>query len=112
MARGRISIRSVCMHTTVIQNKRPRLPRINTTETLATYNTFGLLWTSKLVEWRFNGRVVERYTNATHIPFQKMQLRLHTRSGYCSDMAVGSTFNATFKSFSYTPVPVGFLHDY
>jgi hypothetical protein len=85
---------------------RPHVPRVNTTEDLSnTFNTYGMLWTPTLVEWRLNGRVVSRYTNATHIPFQKMQLRLHTRSGYCGQMRVGATFNATFRSFSYESLP-------
>ena len=70
--------------------KRPHTPKINTTEDLSnSYNTYGLLWTPDLVEWRLNGRVMYRYTNATHIPFQKMHLRLHTRSGYCDVMPLG-----------------------
>jgi len=33
-----------------------------------------------------------------------MQLRLHTRSGYCNKMFAGASFNATFSEFSYQSV--------
>ena len=83
---------------------RGRVPLINTTEDMsASFNQYGLLWTPDLVEWRFNGAVVLRFTNKSNIPSEHMQLRLHTRSGYCDRMPPGASFNASFKSFSYTP---------
>ena len=86
---------------------RPHVPLINTTVDISrTFNTYGLLWTPTLVEWRFNGEVVARYANASNIPYQHMQLRLHTRSGYCGIMPAGASFNATFKSFAYNDVSV------
>ena len=83
---------------------RGQTPAINTAEDMSTsFNRYGLLWTPDLVEWRFNGAVVLRFTNKSNIPSERMQLRLHTRSGYCDRMPAGTSFNATFKSFSYTP---------
>ena len=54
-------------------------------------HTYGLLWTKDKVEWRFDGRVVRTVTDKSVIPFQPMQLRLHTRSGYCNKMKVGDS---------------------
>jgi hypothetical protein len=62
-----------------------------------TFHRYGLLWTPRLVEWRLNGAVVRRVTDTTIIPYQHMQFRLHTRSGYCDKMPTASTFNATFR---------------
>jgi len=77
----------------------------NTTADMsASFHRYGLLWTPTLVEWRFDGAVVRRVTDTSIIPQIKMQLRLHTRSGYCDKMAVGASFNATFSEFSYQPV--------
>ena len=77
----------------------------NTTADMSTsFHRYGLLWTPTLVEWRFDGAVVRRVTDVSIIPKIKMQLRLHTRSGYCSKMAAGASFNATFSEFSYQPV--------
>ena len=65
------------------------------------FHTYGLLWTSNLVEWRLNGIVVRRVTDKSIIPQIPMQLRLHTRSGFCDQMVIGSSFNATFSQFHY-----------
>ena len=65
---------------------------------------YGLLWSKDKVEWRFDGRIVRTVTDPSIIPFQPMQLRLHTRSGYCDHMKTGDAFTATFRSFSYTPL--------
>ena len=71
------------------------------------FHEYGLLWTPTLVEWRLDGRSVRRVTDPSIIPSIKMQLRLHTRSGYCDKMGgPGASFNATFQSFSYAPVAV------
>ena len=80
----------------------------NTTVDITTgLHEYGLLWSKDKVEWRFDGRVVRTVTDTTIIPFQPMQLRLHTRSGYCDHMKVGDSFTATFRSFSYTPLAPG-----
>ena len=50
------------------------------------------------------GRRLAQVTDARIISRIAMQLRLHTRSGYCSKMAAGASFNATFREFSYQPV--------
>ena len=42
------------------------------------------------------GRVVASFSNATNIPYQRMQLRLH----FCNLMPAGGSFNSTFQSFS------------
>lgn len=76
----------------------------NTTADISTgFHTYGLLWTPTVVEWRFDGASVRRVTDTSIIPQIDMQLRLHTRSGYCDHMTAGSSFQATFRSFSYTP---------
>ena len=67
------------------------------------FHTYGLLWTPSLVEWFFDGKSVRRVTDVTIIPKVGMQLRLHTRSGYCDKMDVAATFSATFRSFSFSP---------
>jgi len=65
------------------------------------FHTYGLLWTSTLVEWRLDGVVVRRVNDTSIIPQIPMQLRLHTRSGYCNKMVTGATFNASFNYFEY-----------
>ena len=77
----------------------------NTTVDITTgLHEYGVMWSKNKVEWRFDGRVVRTVTDASVIPFQPMQLRLHTRSGYCDRMRIGDSFSATFRSFSYSPV--------
>ena len=77
----------------------------NTTADMSTsYHRYGLLWTPTLVEWRFDGAVVRRVTDTSIIPKVEMQLRLHTRSGYCNKMVAGTSFNASFSEFTYDPV--------
>ena len=73
----------------------------------AGFHQYGLLWTPSLVEWFFDGASVRKVTNASIIPQIGMQLRLHTRSGYCGHMAPNTSFQATFQSFSYEPVAHG-----
>jgi hypothetical protein len=58
------------------------------------------------VEWRFNGGVVDRFTNTSNIAFEKMQLRLYTRNG-CECCAFQTCQLAgismrTLMAFSYT----------
>lgn len=52
-----------------------------TVDITAGLHEYGLLWSKDKVEWSFDGRVVRTVTDASIIPFQQMQLRLHTRSG-------------------------------
>ena len=69
-----------------------------------TFNTFGLLWTPEIVEWRFNGKVVRTVDDPTIIPSLPMQLRLHSRSGDAASMPDDATFVAEFLYFEYAQV--------
>ena len=72
------------------------------------FHTYGLLWTPSAVEWSFDGALVRRVSDASIIPQVGMQLRLHTRSGYCDKMDPSASFRAMFRSFSYAPVDDAF----
>lgn len=67
------------------------------------FNTYRMIWAPDKVQWYVNG-VVKR-TETTEIPTTPMVPRLHSRSGYCgTQMPANSSFQATFKYWSYTPV--------
>ena len=51
-----------------------------------------------------DGVVVRNETNRSVVPQAPMVPRLHTRCGYNSDMAVGGSFQAFFKYWSYSPL--------
>ena len=49
-------------------------------------------------------QVVRTVTDTSIIPHIAMQLRLHTRSGYCNQMARKASFKAVFRSFTFEPI--------
>jgi hypothetical protein len=66
---------------------------------------YELEWLPDRVHWRVNGKLVRTWhpeSNST-IPQDPMQLRLHSRSGFCSKMKPGSSFDAQILNFSYAP---------
>ena len=67
---------------------------------------YELEWLADRVHWRVNGKLVRSWHpkgSNSSIPQDTMQLRLHSRSGYCSKMKLGSSFDAQILNFSYTP---------
>ena len=77
---------------------------INTTEDLSTtFNTFHVLWTPTSVTWSLNNRVVYVMDKLDDVPNERMQLRLDSRSGWIDQFDKGTSFQASFQSFEYTP---------
>ena len=66
---------------------------------------YELEWLADRVHWRVNGKLVRAWhpKSNSSIPQDKMALRLHSRSGFCSKMEPGSSFEAQLLNFSYTP---------
>ena len=67
------------------------------------FNIFQTIWHPDKVEWTLNGKTVRKVTNVSIIPNLEMNLKLHTRSGYCHTMPVDDSFYAQITYFEYTP---------
>ena len=66
---------------------------------------YELEWLADRVHWKVNGKLVRTWhpESNSSIPQDKMQLHLHSRSGFCSKMKPGSSFDAQLLNFSYAP---------
>ena len=66
-------------------------------------NEFTVEWRPDVVRWWLNGVVVRAVTDKAQIPAVAMQLRLHSRSGYCNRLSGDDSFQASVLSFEYKP---------
>lgn len=70
---------------------------------LAEEHEFSIHWHKDKVLWRIDGRTVRKELDASVVPQLPMKLRLHSRSGYCSQLSAGQSFTSRFSYFSYEP---------
>lgn len=73
------------------------------------FNEYEVIWTSTSVTIKVNGKQVRSVTDASKVPQNPLQVKLHSRSIAYSDMPSGGTFASYIQEFSYEPLSASML---
>jgi beta-glucanase (GH16 family) len=70
---------------------------------LAEEHEFAIHWHPDKVLWFVDGKEMRKELDSSVVPQMPMRLRLHSRSGYCSQLGATESFTARFTHFDYAP---------